>query len=71
VPDNTGTKSTPGSVGVAAQLVGIPLDAVPSAKTSTRPPVSSGMTAACAPPRCRIPRRPGATRHRPARRSCR
>jgi hypothetical protein len=61
--DSAGTKSTPGSVGVAAQLAGIPLDAVPSAKTSARPPVPSGMTAGR---RAASTSRPAPTAPRPA-----
>ena len=43
--DRSGSKSTPGRPGAAAQPAGIPLEAVPQEKITTRPPPGTGTAA--------------------------
>jgi hypothetical protein len=43
--DRSGSKSTPGRPGAAAQPGGIPLEAVPQEKITTRPPPGTGTAA--------------------------
>ncbi len=63
--ERPGSKSTPGRVAVAAQPGGIPLEAVPHAKITARPPVGAGTAAGRRARPCRARLLPPATRRRP------